>query len=144
MIYNDQYHGCPAYSIYVMLSGYRLFLLCIFDFTNVTFNSQIACVLKVPGKDLYIAMADRWKPSVLAKIFAPNYYRSISKSMAQQRYVSLLAPDYSPKTNSVLPGKLQAHGVNTSIARYVWLPIEWDGNKPMIRWHTEWRLEDFD
>ena len=31
---------------------------------------------------------------------------------------------------------------NTAASRYVWLPIEWQGEKPVIRWQKEWRLED--
>ena len=32
------------------------------------------------------------------------------------------------------------HMENTSIARYVWLPIEWEGDKPTIRWQEEWKI----
>lgn len=28
--------------------------------------------------------------------------------------------------------------------RYIWLPIEWEGQKPIIRWKDEWNLEHFD
>ena len=35
------------------------------------------------------------------------------------------------------------YGENTSKSTYVWLPIEWDGDKPMIRWYDEWKIEDF-
>ena len=28
----------------------------------------------------------------------------------------------------------------TRIADYVWLPIEWDGDKPVIRWQKMWRV----
>lgn len=31
-------------------------------------------------------------------------------------------------------------GQITSISRYVWLPIEWHEDKPVIRWQDEWRL----
>jgi beta-xylosidase len=27
---------------------------------------------------------------------------------------------------------------------YIWLPIEWEDGKPVIRWHDEWKLSDFD
>jgi hypothetical protein len=30
------------------------------------------------------------------------------------------------------------------MAGYVWLPIEWEGDKPVIRWKDEWRLEDYE
>ena len=29
------------------------------------------------------------------------------------------------------------------ISRYVWLPIEWEGDQPVIRWYDEWKVEDF-
>jgi hypothetical protein len=50
---------------------------CIDDKTGATFYSQITCVLKVPGKDLYIAMADRWKPTAFGKWFSKKYFQSI-------------------------------------------------------------------
>lgn len=34
--------------------------------------------------------------------------------------------------------------LNTSVARYVWLPIRFLGDRPMIEWQDEWRVEDFD
>lgn len=37
-------------------------------------------------------------------------------------------------------GKPVTHMENTSIARYVWLPIKWQGDKPTIRWQEEWKI----
>ena len=28
--------------------------------------------------------------------------------------------------------------------RYIWLPVEWEGDKPVIKWHDEWDLSFFD
>jgi hypothetical protein len=28
--------------------------------------------------------------------------------------------------------------------RYVWLPVEFDGDIPRLRWHDEWDLSIFD
>ena len=33
---------------------------------------------------------------------------------------------------------------DTSIADYVWLPIEFDGDTPMIKWYDHWSWEDFE
>nr|ALG05362.2 hypothetical protein 5H7_061 [uncultured bacterium 5H7] len=33
--------------------------------------------------------------------------------------------------------------VNTSISRYVWLPILFREGRPTIEWRDEWRIEDF-
>ena len=32
---------------------------------------------------------------------------------------------------------------NTSIADYVWLPLRFDGEKAVIEWKDEWRIEDY-
>lgn len=107
------------------------------DITNTSFNSQITCVLKVPHKDLYIAMADRWLPSkftVFSSKFVALYMKRIFKN-----YV----PDRNEKREGRLSGKLLRHKENTSISDYVWLPIEWKNDKPIIQWHREWRIEDY-
>jgi hypothetical protein len=40
-------------------------------------------------------------------------------------------------------GKKMRRFENTRVSTYVWLPIEWQGDKPVIRWRDEWRIEDF-
>ena len=109
---------------------------CIGDKSDTTFNSQITCVLKVPGTEQYIAMADRWNPQWWVKLMA----KQIISGM--ERHFKDYQPDESPKDVHPLPGVEQKHGENTAISRYVWLPIEWEGDKPVIRWHDEWRWED--
>ena len=58
-----------------------------------------------------------------------------------KRHFKDYKPDTSPKEPAPLPGVLQKHSENTYLSRYVWLPIEWEGEKPVIRWHKEWRIE---
>jgi hypothetical protein len=29
---------------------------------------------------------------------------------------------------------------NAIDGRYVWLPLEFDGDKPILQWHDEWKL----
>lgn len=116
---------------------------CIHDTCGTSFYGQFTCVLKVPGKDLYIAMADRWKPTAFGKWFSKKFYKMVDKAMSGGRHQEITTPDRSPKEAGTLPGKLQRHMENTSIARYVWLPVEWRGKKPVIRWHDEWKIEDY-
>ena len=33
---------------------------------------------------------------------------------------------------------------NTSIADYVWLPIIFENDRPVIRWRDSWKLEEFE
>ena len=107
------------------------------DARGTTFNSQITSVLKVPGKDLYIACADRWN----LQWWVPKLSGQIIKGM--ERHFAGYTPDTSPREEHPLPGVETKRMENTSIARYVWLPIDWHGDKPVIHWRDEWRWEDY-
>ena len=105
---------------------------CIGDKSATTFSSQITCVIQLPGTDQYIACADRWMPQWYVK---PMAKRIIS---GMERHFRDYKPDVSPKAAAPLPGAEIKHGEITSISRYVWLPIAWQGDKPVIRWRNEW------
>lgn len=110
---------------------------CVGDKTNTTFNSQITCVIKLPGTEQYIALADRWMP----QWYVPQLAKQVISGM--ERHFKDYKPDTSPKEITSVPGALQKHNENTYRSRYVWLPIEWEGEKPVIRWRDEWRTEEF-
>jgi hypothetical protein len=107
------------------------------DTTNTSFGSQITSVIQIPGKDLYVACADRWKPGKMAMMMGPQIISGMERHFAN--YV----PNREPAILQPLPGKLQKHMENTKKSTYVWLPIEWEGDKPVIRWRDEWRIEDY-
>lgn len=109
---------------------------CIGDKSNTTFSGQITSVIQMPGTEQYIACADRWMPQWYVKPMA----KQILSGM--RRHFKDYTPDTAPKKAAPLPGKEQKHGENTSISRYVWLPIEWQGEKPVIRWRDEWSIEE--
>ena len=110
------------------------------DETNSSYNSQISQVFKVPGKkDLYIALADRWVPEypvdagkadmierAIAAHYEPNRYKVSTEEKEELMKSPMLA------------------STNTSIADYVWLPLEFEGEKVSINWRDEWRLEDYE
>lgn len=106
------------------------------DRSETSFSSQITSVIRLPGTDKYIACADRWMPQWYVKPMA----KSIQSGM--QRHFKDYKPDTSPKEITSVPGTLQKHSENTYLSRYVWLPIEWEGEKPVIRWQKEWRITD--
>ena len=105
------------------------------DETNTSFSSQITSVLKVPGKDLYIACADRWMPGKMAMKMSAQVIKGMEKHFKDYK------PDYSPRKAEPLPGKLLKHTEKTCKSTYVWLPIEWEGEKPLIRWRDEWTID---
>ena len=110
---------------------------CEGDRTDTTFSSQITCVIRLPGTEQYVALADRWIP----QWYVPKMAKQVLSGM--ERHFKDYQPDKSPKEITALPGKLLKHGENTCKSRYVWLPIEWQGEKPVIRWKSEWRIEDY-
>ena len=98
------------------------------DPSHTSFRSQISCVFRHPGfDDLYVAMADRWLPQVSAErsnvtdVFARLYRGESIEHIAGDELAFLSDPD-------------------TSIADYVWLPVRFDGEKPLIDWRDEWRI----
>ena len=106
---------------------------CFGDWSCTTFNAQISCVLNIPHSDLYIACADRWLPYPGVTLFSGQVIRSYEKRF------SAYVPEESSKTAGV-SGGLTRHFENTKYARYVWLPIAWQGEKPVIRWRKTWTL----
>ena len=110
------------------------------DASNASFNSQISQVFKVPGKkDLYIAIADRW---------VPEYIVDAKRADILERAI---AAHYEPKKYHVTAEEQKEvmsspmlESANTSIADYVWLPLQFDGDKVQIAWFDQWRIEDFE
>ncbi len=99
-----------------------------------SFYSQITSVFKLPDRDLYIALADRWLVDILGR----------DDIHAEEWFEQLFDPRTSEEVKQVAKEKIDAASVqNTSLADYVWLPVEWEADKPVLRWHDAWRIEDF-
>ncbi len=99
------------------------------DAKHTSFDSQISCIFKVQGKDnLFIAMADRWLMDL------PNNMPDVCKVFDSMFNPNVERIPFNVKDYTTKP---------TSIARYVWLPIEFDGDVPTIKWYDEWKWEDF-
>jgi Glycosyl hydrolases family 43 len=100
------------------------------DPKGISFHSQISSVFQHPyKKDLYIALADRWLPTL------PSYLSNIAERAKQhfQGDAERVAQE---------PFQLPAYP-DTSLADYVWLPIRFDGDMAYLDWHDEWRMEEY-
>lgn len=107
------------------------------DDSSASFNSQASCAFRIEGTDQIIVMADRWVPEyVMTKERYDSFVRAISSRY--DRRVKASFKDMVTMLRSPMMGS-----ADTSIANYVWLPVEWDGNMPQIRWRDTWNLEDF-
>lgn len=113
---------------------------CINDESQATFNSQISKVFKVPNKELYIILADRWVPECIIDAKKSDIItRGIASYYDPEKY-KMTSEEQEIVSNLPLMGT-----ANTSKSRYVWLPLTInDDGKPNIHWYDEWRIEDFD
>ncbi len=107
----------------------------VLDESNSSFNSQISKIFKNESTGQFIAMADRWLPdtNVDARL-SDLFTRVIAGTYDPENYHST----DEEKKEMYAANKLDT--ANTSVADYVWLPIEWDNDKPVIRWQSEWRI----
>lgn len=114
------------------------------DDSHTSFHSQIASVFKVPGKkDLYIACADRWVPDRMDLPY--EFYGQAYACMftGQEERIPALARQFGLRQEDV--DAVFSDAVrNTSIARYVWLPLRFEGDRVRIDWLDEWRIEDYE
>lgn len=103
----------------------------------ISFGGQFTDVLKITDKELYIACADRW-------IIDLELCRQRAKSM--KKYAQMIPksePDYERKSSFKLPEEEKIYEDETRLSRYVWLPIIWENDNPIIQWKDEWTLEQF-
>ena len=110
------------------------------DRSRSSFNSQISSIFRHPAKkDLYIALADRWFGALEGAEFESGRF----SATVQNAFHKYFADPREPLTASEKSAFERQISVNTSQARYVWLPIRFDGQRPFIEWRHEWKLEEF-
>lgn len=99
------------------------------DPTGRSFRSQVSSVLDVAGGP-QIALADRWLPDW-----------DDDAQAVHRVFAAIFNPDCSDEERSAAIAAAPPRDDNpdTSKARYVWLPIRWDGELPVIDWLDSWR-----
>ncbi len=112
------------------------------DKTHTSYYSQITEVIKIPGKkDLYVALADRWMPQIVGTDAAQGEWQRIT-----DRFVGHQPHDVTTEPIAIMDRSdiVRSDWDVTNNARYVWLPIRFEGEKPIIDWKDEWKLEDYE
>lgn len=113
------------------------------DRTRTSFNSQICSVFKHPQKkDLFIALADQWMGPMSGQEFETGKLSEIVQNI--YRKIFSMPPQPLSEEEIRVQKQMDRMGGNTSAARYVWLPIRFDGERPYIEWREEWSLDEFE
>lgn len=108
------------------------------DTSGTSFNSQISSVFKYPGKDLYIALADRWRPDIF-KLAGETYGTGEYSRQIQEKFRKIFHSDAEFVFTEEDAKDMR---INSSVADYVWLPLRFDGDRVYIEWLDEWKIED--
>ncbi len=109
------------------------------DGSKTSFNSQITSVFRHPGKkDLYIALADRWKPEIgRMEGFETGEY----SDRIQEKFRQI----FDPEVEFVFTAEdVEDMNINSSVSDYVWLPLKFDGEQVRIEWREEWTIEEYE
>lgn len=115
---------------------------CINDKFQDSFGSQITSVIKIPGKNLYVALADRWLPHLYGTDIPQRILKNKEKAYLNHKPFDR---DYSTPKVKDKTGVKRNKWDTTDEACYVFLPITFDNTgKPTLEWKDEWRLEDYD
>ena len=107
-----------------------------------TFGAQRTSVIKIRGKNLYVALADRWLPQLAGTDIPKRTVKNKEKAYLNHKPFErdFTTPQVKDKT-----GVKRNKWDTTEDGRYVMLPIIFDENgKPTLIWQDEWRLEDYD
>lgn len=111
------------------------------DRSRTSLNSQISSVFKHPGrKDLYIALADRWRPD-LPKLYGEQFETGEAADELQEKFRRIFDPEIEFVFTEEDAKDMR---INSSVSDYVWLPILFRDGKVQIEWRDEWRIEEFE
>lgn len=107
------------------------------DESHASFNSQISKVFRIAGTDRFVAMADRWVPdTLLDAALTDKIERMIAASSMPEKYA--VTPEERAEVLAI--PAMDDSSVNTYAADYVWLPIRFEGEKPVIEWRDSWTV----
>lgn len=116
---------------------------CEGDKSNTTFHSQISSVFKVLGKDIYIAVADRWMPELNDWSYTGDMRPdAATQARIAAKFRELGIDPAKDREQAMKVAIAVTEACNTSLADYVWLPITFEGERVKICWRDEWRIEE--
>lgn len=107
------------------------------DPSGASFRSQISTIIPIHGRDnVYLVLADRWIPSLSMNARkTEKMMRALAACMSRDYRATLM----EKARLAFLPWNCDK--VNTSLSRYVWLPMTFEDGMPVIQWQDSWSPE---
>lgn len=106
------------------------------DLTQSSFNSQFTQIFKVPERDLYIALSDRWVPEFPVDAQVADMMERVIAGTSDPEHYSSTREEQMKVMNAPM-----LKTADTSIADYVWLPVRFESDgRIRIEWKDEWEL----
>lgn len=103
-----------------------------------SFNSQITGVIKIPGTETWVALADRWEPHTTGTDFSRRTVEAKKGAYANYQPQPQKPVGTEPKVENRRYKLVDmAHAVYH--AGYVFLPITFEDGIPKIHWQEEWQ-----
>lgn len=105
-----------------------------------SFSSQISCVVRISGKNLYVAVADRWQPHTFRTDIPKQEFKNFERRYKGHRPYpkDTTTPEVTDRFYTLVNSNQDVYK-----ATYVVLPVVIKDNIPMIEWKQDWRLEDY-
>lgn len=104
-----------------------------------SFNSQITSVIKIPGTEMWVALADRWEPHTTGTDFSRRTVEVKKGAYANYQPQPQKPVGTEPKVEDRRYKLVDmAHAVYH--AGYVFLPITFENGVPKIHWQDKWFL----
>ena len=99
-----------------------------------SFNSQFTQIYRLPGeKEQYMALSDRWVPGYPMDREKEELFRRVIASHSDPDRYSC-----TEEERRIVMEAPSLESADTSVADYVWLPVRFEGKKPVIEWTDRW------
>lgn len=104
------------------------------DPSQTSFNSQISQIIQLPGSGRYLSLADRWLSDRLLDRKDAEAIRLAVASSTDPGHYSV-----TKEQQEIFRKMPVTEETSTAVSQYIWLPVEFDREKTVIRWEKEWK-----
>ena len=87
-------------------------------------------------------LGDRWLGPMSGERFESGQTSKAVQSILRKMFTTPRPP--LTEEEAAIAKEAVPPTANTSVARYVWLPLRFEGDRPFVDWRPEWSLDEFE